>query len=66
MTIHQKPPVMPALEDAVLERLTLTLGVAPLDASRGDWFRATALAVRDRLVGRWHDTNRIVQEKGFK
>jgi glycogen phosphorylase len=66
MTIHQKPPVMPALAEAVLERLTLTLGVAPHEASTGDWFRATALAVRDRLVGRWHDTNRIVHDKGLK
>jgi glycogen phosphorylase len=66
MTIHQKPPIMPALADAVLERLTLTLGMAPHEASKGDWFRATALAVRDRLVGRWHDTNRIVQDKGLK
>jgi starch phosphorylase len=66
MTIHHRPPVPPALADAVWERLTLTLGVAPDEATSGDWFRATALAVRDRLVGRWHDTNRIVQEKGLK
>jgi glycogen phosphorylase len=66
MTIHQRPPVTPALAEAILERLTLSLGVAPDDATKGDWFRATALAVRDRLVGRWHDTNRIVQDKGLK
>ena len=66
MTIHHRPPVTPALADAVWERLTLTLGVAPDEATSGDWFRATALAVRDRLVGRWHDTNRIVQKKGLK
>jgi starch phosphorylase len=66
MTIHHRQPVMPALADAVWERLTLTLGVAPNEATSGDWFRATALAVRDRLVGRWHETNRIVQEKGLK
>ena len=66
MTIHHRQPVTPALADAVWDRLTLTLGVAPNEATSGDWFRATALAVRDRLVGRWHETNRIVQEKGLK
>jgi glycogen phosphorylase len=66
MTIHHRQPVTPALAKSVLERLTLTLGVAPQEATPADWFRATALAVRDRLVGRWHETNRIVQEKGLK
>jgi glycogen phosphorylase len=66
MTIHHRPPVTPALADSVLERLTLTLGVAPNEAMAGDWFRATALAVRDRLVGRWHGTNRLVEDKGLK
>ena len=66
MTIHHRPPVKPALADSVLERLTLSLGVAEEEATPNDWFRATALAVRDRLVGRWHETNRIVQDKGLK
>ena len=66
MTIHHRPPVTPALAESLLQRLTLTLGVAPGDATRGDWFRATALAIRDRLVERWHETNRVVQEKDLK
>jgi glycogen phosphorylase len=66
MTIHHKPPVTPALADSLWERLTLTLGVTAAEAKPGDWFRATALAVRDRLVGRWHETNRIVQDRGLK
>jgi glycogen phosphorylase len=66
MTIHQRPPVIPALAESIWERLTLTLGVAADEATSGDWFRATALAVRDRMVGRWHDTNRLVQDKGLK
>jgi glycogen phosphorylase len=67
MTIHHRPTAgTPALAKSVLERLTLTLGVAPQDATPVDWFRACALAVRERLLGRWHETNRIVQEKGLK
>jgi glycogen phosphorylase len=66
MTIHHRQPARVALAKSVLERLTLTLGVDPGDALPGDWFRATALAVRDHLVGRWHETNRMVQGKGLK
>lgn len=66
MTIHHRPPAAPALRNALLDRLTLGLGVAPRDATPRDWFRATALAVRERLVGRWHETNVAVQEKGLK
>lgn len=66
MTVHHRRPPTPALRSTLLERLTLGLGVTPQEATLRDWFRATVLAVRDRLVERWHETNRTVQDKGLK
>jgi glycogen phosphorylase len=42
-----------ALREAVLGRLTYTIGKNPGSAHVRDWFLATALAVRDRVVDRW-------------
>ncbi len=41
------------LREAVLRRLTYTIGKNQGSAHVRDWFLATALAVRDRLVDRW-------------
>ncbi len=49
-----------ALREAVLAKLVYDVGKAPERASRHDWFRALALAVRDRLVDRWMATARDV------
>ena len=38
------------LREAVLEKLTYTVGKDRNSASPRDWFIATALAVRDRIV----------------
>ena len=38
---------------AVISKLTYAVGVHPSAASERDWFVATALAVRDRIVERW-------------
>ncbi len=42
-----------ALREAVLARLTYTIGKDPSAANSRDWFLATALATRDRIVDRW-------------
>src|ERR1017187_1070980 len=42
-----------ALREAVLRHLTYTIGKDRNAASERDWFIATALAVRDRIVERW-------------
>ena len=41
------------LRRAVVAKLTYAVGKDPLVASERDWFVATALAVRDRIVERW-------------
>jgi glycogen phosphorylase len=39
---------------AVVSKLTYEVGTAPESASDHDWFMATSLAVRDRIVDAWH------------
>ncbi len=65
MTLQQKPPLsgpgpapLPEIDsdvvrDAILAKLTYAVGKNPVVASRRDWFVATVLAVRDRIVERW-------------
>jgi starch phosphorylase len=65
MTLQQKPPLQgpgPAplpqvdadvVRDAILAKLTYAVGKNPVVASKRDWFVATVLAVRDRIVERW-------------
>src|SRR5258708_2937553 len=47
-----------ALRRAVVAKLTYSVGKDPNGASDRDWFVATALAVRDRIVDRWMTSTR--------
>ena len=47
-----------ALRAAILSKLAYAVGKEPTEADDGDWFRATALAVRDRMVDRWTASRR--------
>jgi starch phosphorylase len=47
------PREVDALRQAVLDKLTYAVGKIPRVASKRDWFVATALAVRDKVVERW-------------
>jgi glycogen phosphorylase len=47
-----------ALRASIADRLVYSMGKDPLTATSRDWFHATAVAVRDRLVERWMDTMR--------
>ena len=42
-----------ALRAAILQKLAYQVGKRRLTATPSDWFRATALAVRDRMVDGW-------------
>jgi starch phosphorylase len=42
-----------SLRDAIRNRLVYSLGRPLAEANIDDWYRATALAVRDRIVDRW-------------
>ncbi|MFO1067085.1 MAG: glycogen/starch/alpha-glucan phosphorylase [Geminicoccaceae bacterium] len=54
------------LGQAILAKLTYAVGKDPTSARPHDWYAATALAVRDRLVDRWLETTRKVRESGQK
>ena len=47
-----------SFRDAILAKLTYPVGKDPAAARDHDWFAATALAVRDRVVDRWMDATR--------
>ena len=47
-------------------KLTYAVGKDPIVASDRDWFVATALAVRDRIVDRWMPTTRANYTQGRK
>ena len=48
---------MAAIRDAIIEKLTYALGKRVVTARPRDWFIATALTVRDRIVERWIASN---------
>jgi starch phosphorylase len=54
------------LGDAVLGHLVRDVGIAPAEAELQHWLHATVLAVRDRLILDWHDTNARVRQQGLK
>lgn len=45
--------IIAGLRDTIVARLTYTIGKDQSSANSRDWFVATALAVRDRIVDRW-------------
>src|SRR5487761_2210589 len=47
-----------SLRRLILAKLTYVIGRDPLLATERDWFVATALAARDRIVDRWLATAR--------
>src|SRR5271156_4545544 len=51
---------------AVLAKLTLAVGKDAGAATDRDWFVATALALRDRIIYRWLAADRASQAKGRK
>ncbi len=55
-----------ALRDAIVRKLTYDLGRSRSGARDRDWFLATALAVRDRVIDRWLDVTRATYEQGEK
>jgi len=55
-----------AFRHAVLDKLTYMVGKDPGHAQDHDWFVATALAVRDRIVDRWMDATRSTYRDGRK
>src|SRR5580692_4042907 len=55
-----------ALRRAIIAKLTYAVGKDPVVATERDWFVATALAVRDRIVDRWMTSTRATYSDGRK
>ena len=60
------PASVEAMRDAILDQLTYAIGKAPEVASPRDWFMATALATRRRVVDRWANSTRSTYAEGSK
>ncbi len=54
------------LRSSVLAKLTYSVGKDPVVAEDRDWFVATALAVRDRIVDRWVNSTRLTNAQRRK
>ena len=54
------------LRRLLVAKLTYAVGKDPIVASDRDWFVATALAVRDRIVDRWMPSRRAMRVQGPK
>src|SRR6516162_8418932 len=50
----------------LLAKLTLSVGKDAATATDRDWFVATALALRDRIIHRWLAVDRVSSAKGRK
>jgi glycogen phosphorylase len=50
----------------LLAKLTLAVGKDPATATDRDWFVATALALRDRIIHRWLAVDRLSSAQGRK
>jgi len=50
----------------VLAKLTLAVGKDATSATDRDWFVATALTLRDRIIHRWLTADRLSDAKGRK
>src|ERR1700679_167527 len=54
------------LRRSIVAKLTYSVGRDPIVASDRDWFVATALAVRDRVVERWVPATRAAYSQSRK
>ncbi len=59
-------PAGEELRQAILAKLTYTVGRDTTTARGHDWLAATVLAVRDRIIDRWMESSRATQELGRK
>src|SRR5512133_3340822 len=68
-TVPDPPALDQDVEDfkaTLLAKLTLSVGKDAATATDRDWFVATALALRDRIIHRWLAVNRASHAEGKK
>jgi starch phosphorylase len=66
MSDTAKAPTSRQLEDSILGHLARDVGIPPAEAELQHWLHATVLAVRDRLILDWHETNARMRQQGLK
>ncbi|HEV7411027.1 MAG TPA: glycogen phosphorylase, partial [Bradyrhizobium sp.] len=54
------------IKSAILAKLTLAIGKDAAMATRHDWYKAAALALRDRIVHRWLLSEKQSYDEGRK
>src|SRR5690242_5055119 len=67
--ISDPPPTDREVDDfkaTLLAKLTLSVGKDAATATDRDWFAATALALRDRIIHRWLAVDRLSSAQGRK
>ena len=63
-TMQRAPRRVAKLRDLVLQRLISTTGKDQTSASQRDWFIATALVARDRIIKAWITSKKTNYEQG--
>jgi glycogen phosphorylase len=63
---HVLDPTVIELRDAIVAKLLYSVGKDLTTARPRDWFMATALATRDRIVDRWIDSTRLTNLRRLK
>jgi starch phosphorylase len=59
-------PHVAELRDAILNKLTYSCGKTTSNAGPYDWYLATVLAIRDRMVDRWLESEQRTERKHGK
>ncbi len=59
-------PALAEIKSAILAKLRLTIGRDAEMATRHDWYKAAALALRDRIVHRWLTADKQSYDAGRK
>jgi len=63
---HADAMLVREIKNAVLSRLTLTIGKDVAEATARDWYLAAALALRDRIAPSWQRSRRAVEQAAMK
>jgi glycogen phosphorylase len=66
MTSDPRLATRPGLKQAIIDRLTLGLGILPANAKPEDWLSATSQVLREVLMLRWHETNALARRQRLK
>ena len=69
MDVPAEPTIDPSVEtlhEAIVARLLYNIGKTPNRASQRDWYAATAMTVRDRIVDTWTSSAYAARARGAK